>query len=117
MAKFKWDNREFEQIEAPLFAEIVWVEKQTKQDFDDLTGTERKMAILIISLRRAGVMLQWADTASWSITDFEPLDDEDEDPTPTGAEAGSDETSRASEPGGGSGSRKSSTSRRGTSTD
>lgn len=117
MAKFKWDDREFEQIEAPLFAEIVWVEKQTKQDFDDLTSTERKMAVLIISLRRAGVMLQWADTAAWTVNDFESLDDdEDGDPTTTGAEAGSDEISRPSEPSGGSGSQKSSTSRRTTST-
>ena len=115
MARFKWDNREFEQVESPLFAEIFWVEKQTKTDWDDMTSSERKLGVLLLSLRRGGVMLQWADTAEWTVGDFEAVEEE-EVPTTPGDEAGSDETSTPSATSGGSTSQKSSGSRRTTST-
>ena len=92
MAQFKWDERLFTLVENPLWPEIEWVESQVRKDFNALTGSQQTRALILISLRRGTVMLKWTDLDSTGPGDFEFIED-DEDPTATGAEAGSAEPS------------------------
>ncbi len=90
MPTFTWsgdpEGRTFDLITNPTFAEIAWVEKQSRQDWDDMSSVLRGLAGLLLSMRRAGVMLSWADGEAMSPAEFDVRDDAD--PTPTGVEAG-----------------------------
>lgn len=94
MARFKWDDRTFKLIENPLWPEIEWVESQVRKDFNSLTGSQQTRALILLSLRRATVMLTWKDLDSTGPGDFDFIED-DEDPTTTGAEAGTADESQS----------------------
>jgi len=102
MAKITYGGQKYLLVERPTFGELEWVEKQAGQGFDVMGGMTKMAGITLISLRRAGVMLSWADIRNLSPADL--ITDEEDDvipgevlgeletPTPGGAEAAPVET-------------------------
>lgn len=69
MAKFKYENREFTHVSLKdlLGAEARWLEKQVGKGLDEFTWSERAFGEVLMTLRRNGVMLSWADTDEWTV--------------------------------------------------
>lgn len=95
MRRVRYDGREFDLVERPLFAELAWVEDQSGVSFEDMGGIRRTVALTVLSMRRAGVMVTWSDIFDHaSPNDLEIVQDQPDlageaaDPTPAGAEAG-----------------------------
>lgn len=96
--RFRWDGREFDVVERPTWAEAAWIERQSGMKFSELTESETNAAGALISLRRAGVAMTWAEfMEKTSPADFEAVDGDDVDeadgkgrpvPTTPGGEAG-----------------------------
>lgn len=95
MSQFRYDGRVFDRVERALFGETAAIERQSKIRVSEMTDSEQMALLMLISLRRGGVMLTWDDMMnSVSPTDFEdvpePIVAADEVVPPTaGVEAGS----------------------------
>lgn len=87
--RFKFDGNEYDLVERPLFAEGAWVEDQAKRGLDDMYGSTRMAALVLISLRRAGVMLTWPEMMQLEMTSIEVIPGEapaEPDPQTPGAD-------------------------------
>jgi hypothetical protein len=89
----KWDGREFPLVEKPTFGEVAWVEKNAGRGWSDMGEALSSMACMLLTLRRGQVMLTWEDMLALSPADFDVDDEADADPTATGEEAGSTDSS------------------------
>lgn len=105
-SRFRYGGAEYDLLTRPLFAEIAWIEDEVGMDFSDLRASRRTAATVLLSLRRAGVMLTWSDIMDASPDDLEwveksqpaePDVDGDVDPQAAGGEAGA-EAQPASDP-------------------
>jgi hypothetical protein len=84
VAQFTYQDRAFDTVDRPTFAEFAWIERQAKVALEDMTGTERTAAVALVALRRSGVMLTWADIMALSPADFDFPDEvepSESDPT------------------------------------
>lgn len=100
--QFTFDGNTYTMVERPLFPEIDWVERAAGTAIEDMTSSGQTRALMLLSLRRAQLLLTWEDFETLSPRDFrmvkpEPVVEEPEDPQAAGAEAGS-EVSPVSEP-------------------
>lgn len=92
MATFTYNGKPYEIVQRPTFGEIEWVEKQAKQGFDEMGGLTKMAALVLLSVRRAGVPMTWQEVRELSPADIQVERDEAElDPTAAGSsdEAGS----------------------------
>lgn len=105
MALLVWDDRRFPLVEAKdmLVAEGRWVEKNAGKSIDELGTTDGMIGRIAVTLRRASIMMRWQDFDEYTygqledLIELEPGDTQDaqgEDPTTTGAEAGTSSASR-----------------------
>lgn len=70
MARFKWDDdREFPLLQNMDFlgAEARWAEKQFGKGLNEFTWSEALFASVLVSARRANIMMTLADTNDWTI--------------------------------------------------
>jgi hypothetical protein len=102
--RFTFDGNTYEMLARPLYPEVAWVERQAGIGIEDMVSVEQTRSLMLLSLRRAGVLLTWEDFEQLSPADFvevktpvDPLVEEPADPTAADAEVGSVE-SPASEP-------------------
>ena len=85
MASISYDGKRFPLVDRPTFGELEWVEKQAKTGFEAMSGMTKNRGYMLLSLRRAGVLLSWAETADLSPADIVADDDEtDEGPERAG---------------------------------
>jgi len=87
-----YEGNRYPLVERPTFGELEWVERQAKTDFGAMSGMAKNRGYVLLALRRAGIMLTWADTADLSPADIvsDPEDAADdggpvEDPTQPGS--------------------------------
>ena len=97
MSQFKYDGRVFDRVERALFGETAAIERQAKIRVSEMVDSEQMALLMLISLRRGGVMLTWLDMMQMSPTDFEDIPDpgveaDVEVPPTAGVEAGAAET-------------------------
>jgi hypothetical protein len=83
-----WDGREFPFIDRPSFEEVSIIERQAKRGWSDLGDTLATAALMLITLRRAGIILSWDAMLALSPADFSLSDDDESDPTSPGEETG-----------------------------
>lgn len=101
--RFIYEGTTYDLIERPLFPELDWVEKQADEAIEDMTATARQRVLMLLSVRRAQLLLTWKDFETLSPSDFKMLTPEPEpevdepDPQAADAEVGS-EASPASDP-------------------
>ena len=61
----------FDLVERPLFGELIWAEKESGISWSDMGAMGKQAVVVLLSLRRAGVMLTWQDIANLSPADFD----------------------------------------------
>jgi hypothetical protein len=93
--KFTFDGTTYAMVERPLFPEIDWVERAAGTAIEDMTSSAQTRALMLISLRRAQMLLTWEDFETLSPRDFQmlkpdPLVEEPADPQAAGVEVGSE---------------------------
>jgi hypothetical protein len=86
---FTHDGNRYEIVERPTFGECEWVERQSGQGFEEMGGMTKMAALVLLSVRRKGVPMTWAQVRELSPADLVVENDapaEDEaDPTTGGA--------------------------------
>lgn len=98
MQTFSWNGERYELLNSDdfLVGEGRWVERLAKTSFQDMGTTDSLISRVIVTLKRKNIHLKWADFDDMKLGDFELIDepdeDEDEDPTATGGEAGQPES-------------------------
>ena len=75
--RFRFGGVLYTIVDKPLFAEFAWIEDQAGIGMEEMRGSKRTAATLLLSLRRAGAMLTWDDIQQLPVTDFEWLEDEE----------------------------------------
>jgi hypothetical protein len=93
--KFTFDGATYTMVDRPLFPEIDWVERASGTAIEDLTSSAQTRALMLISVRRAQLLLTWEDFETLSPRDFQmvkpdPLVEEPADPQAAGVEVGSE---------------------------
>ena len=81
MARFRYEGTEYELVAEPLVPEIAMAERAAKMGVNEFTFMERAQMQVWISLRRAGVMLTWAECMQIPPGRFEEIEDSESDPT------------------------------------
>jgi len=91
MASFIFEGKRYPLVERPTFGELEWVERQAKANFSDMSGMAKNRGYVLVTLRRAGLMLTWADAADLSPADIEDHAEDEKpaevDPTEAAASA------------------------------
>jgi hypothetical protein len=90
--RFTYEGTTYDLITRPLFPELDWVEKQAGESIEDMSATARQRVLMLLSVRRAQLLLTWEDFDQLSPADFVMLEPEPEaepDPQPAVAEDGS----------------------------
>lgn len=101
MARFRYEGTVYDLVTEPLVPEIAMAERAAKMGANEFTFMERAQMQVWISLRRAGVMLTWAEILAIPPGRFEEIDDESGESDPTSpapempAADGADETTGA----------------------
>jgi hypothetical protein len=100
--RFRYEGKEYDLVEAPLFAEFSWIEKQSGCALSALGETLQLAGIVLISLKRAGVHVSWEDMMATPMSAVQMLDDDapvsEPGPSPAGAEAGPGAAGEEAEP-------------------
>lgn len=94
MAKISYDGSVVEVVERPTLGERAWSERThpTSRNASTWTGAESEFAQILISFKRAGVVLSWAlfESATFGVegdgdppADFVVTPDPEPEPDPT----------------------------------
>lgn len=109
MTSFLYDGVAVPMIEEPMFAETSWVEKNSGVPLSQMTESDATAMNWLISLRRKGFMLTWADVQEMSPASFKKIPepepepaspavegDPEVDPPTAGVEAGAEDATSPS---------------------
>jgi hypothetical protein len=82
--RFRFEGKEYDEVDNPVFGEIAYIERKLKQDVEDWTGTTRAFASFFISIRRTDPGLVTWDRMINDLgpDDFEVLPEAEQEPDP-----------------------------------
>lgn len=87
MAKLRYDGREFDLVRGGTFEEASNIEVESGIPASDMTNAQKVAQSFLITLRRNGIALTWADIMAMDSDLFDVVPDPQPDPTEPAAVA------------------------------
>jgi len=80
----RWDGERWPLVESPTFEEMSVIERGAGAGWDALSSIEVSAGMVLVTLRRHGVILAWADVLQLEPGQVLEIGEREPDPTPAG---------------------------------